>query len=265
MPTANQIYKALDHWVPFALQMDFDNAGFLVGKGGAEIQRILVSLDITEDVVEEAAQWGAQLIVSHHPVIFYPIKAIRYEEPVGRLLMALVERHIGAICCHTNLDAVQGGVNDVLASRAGLTDLELLRQDGIDPNGAPYGIGRVGTLANGPLPLPEYLKLLKKALRPNGLRYHDAGRPVSRVAVGGGACGDMMKDALAAGCDTFVTSDVKYNGFLDAKDWSINLIDAGHFPTEDVICPYIVDFLARTFIGVEVKQSVRHHEVISYA
>jgi putative NIF3 family GTP cyclohydrolase 1 type 2 len=179
--------------------------------------------------------------------------------------MALVEHRIGAICCHTNLDAVQGGVNDVLAQRAGLTEIGQLHQAGTDANGAPYGIGRVGTLIGGPIPLKDYLVQLKTALQPNGLRFCDAGRPVSRVAVGGGACADMLTDALAAGCDTFVTSDVRYNGFLDAKDWGINLIDAGHFPTEDVICPYLVDFLTNSFADLEVKKSQCHHEVISYA
>lgn len=265
MPTANQIYKALDACAPFALQMDFDNAGFLVGDGSAAVHRILVALDITEDVVREAAQWGAQLIVSHHPVIFHPIKAIRREEPVGRLLMMLIEHQIGAICCHTNLDAVQEGVNDVLARAVGLTELGQLRQTGTDERGAPYGIGRVGRLKGGPLPLRDYLLQVKEALHPNGLRFCDAGRPVSRVAVGGGACGDMLKDAVAAGCDTFLTSDVSYHVFLDARGWKINLIDAGHFPTEDVICTPLADFLDRSFADLEVRKSGCHREVISYA
>ena len=265
MPTAEAIYEALDRMAPFRLQMDFDNAGFLVGDGKAEISRVLVALDITDQVIEEAAAWDAELIVSHHPIIFHPVKVIRREDPVGRRLMALIERHVGAICCHTNLDAVRGGVNDRLAQQAGLTDIGQLHQDGVDENGAPYGIGRVGTLKDGPMSMEDYLVQLKGALKPNGMRFCDAGRPVSRVAVGGGACAGMLKDALTAGCDTFVTSDVKYDGFLDAKAWGINLIDAGHFPTEDVICPQLVEFLRKTFPDLTVKKSECHHEVISYS
>ena len=264
MTTANDIFHALDQMAPFSIQMDFDNAGFLVGRKDASVSKVMVSLDITEEVIEEAARWGAQLIVSHHPLIFHPLRAVRWEEPVGRCVMKLISRQMGAICCHTNLDAVQGGVNDLLAGQLGLTAVEQLHQDGVTADGAPYGIGRVGILASGTCSMPRFLDEVKRALKPNGLRYHDAGRPVFRVAVGGGACADMMQDALKLGCDTFVTSDVKYNGFLDARDWGLNLIDAGHFPTEDVVCPQLEAFLSDAFPGLEVVKSRLHREVISY-
>ena len=263
MPTVSDIYRFLDEKAPFRLQLSFDNAGFLVGDGSHPVTKILVALDITEAVVEEARAFGAELIVSHHPVIFFPAKRVTADEPLGRKLISLIRSDIAAICCHTNLDAVAGGVNDALAERAGLTGVEQLHQDGVDEQGRPYGIGRVGELAK-EMPLADYLTFLKRELAPNGLRYTDAGRPVRRVAVGGGACADMVKDALAKGCDTFVTSDVKYDGFLDAKALGINLIDAGHFPTEDVVCPRLTEWLLKAFPGVEVRKSECHHEVISY-
>lgn len=264
MATVREIYQYLDGLAPFSLQMDFDNAGFLVGRGDRQVTRLLVSLDITEEVVAEAAELGCQLIVSHHPVIFFPAKSITDADPTGRTLLALVERQIAAVCAHTNLDAVHGGVNDALAQKLGLVQIEQLKQDGVDASGRPYGIGRVGNTAGVPMYTPAFAAFVKEALGANGVRYVDARRPVRRVAVGGGACADMLKDALAMGCDTFVTADVKYNGFLDAKALGVNLIDAGHYPTEQVVVPVLAKWLESGFPKVEVLTTQRHKEVFSY-
>ncbi len=264
MASVREVVQYLDHLAPFSLQMEFDNAGFLVGRGDRSVSRILVSLDITEEVAAEAGELGAQLIVSHHPVIFHPVKALTDATPEGRILLGLAERNIAAICAHTNLDAVKGGVNDALAWKLGLTQVEQLRQEGLDPSGRPYGIGRVGTAAGTPCTAAAFAAFVKAALGANGVRYVDACRPVRRVAVGGGACADMMADALAQGCDTFVTADVKYNGFLDAKALGLNLIDAGHYPTEQVVCPVLVEWLSKGFPDVEIFPTQRHKEVFSY-
>ena len=264
MATVREVYQYLDGLAPFSLQMSFDNAGFLVGRGSAQVTRILVSLDITEEVAAEAVELGAELIVSHHPVIFHPAKSITDATPDGRILLALTEGKIAAICAHTNLDAVAGGVNDALAQRLGLVQVEQLHQDGVDAAGRPYGIGRVGNTTGAPSYAPAFAAFVKEALGSYGVRYVDARRPVRRVAVGGGACADMLGDALALGCDTFVTSDVKYNGFLDAKALGMNLIDAGHYPTEQVVCPVLADWLSRGFPKVEVLSTRRHQEAFSY-
>ena len=264
MATVRDIFAQMDQWAPFETQMDFDNAGFLVGRGEREVRKILVSLDITEPVADEAAEWGADLIVAHHPVIFHPVKRLTDETPTGRTLLALAERGIAAICAHTNLDAVAGGVNDALAQKLGLVQIEQLHQDGVDASGRPYGIGRVGNTVGAPMYAPAFAAFVKEALGANGVRYVDARRPVRRVAVGGGACADMLRDALALGCDTFVTADVKYNGFLDAKALGVNLIDAGHYPTEQVVCPVLAKWLSSGFPQVEIVPTNRHKEVFSY-
>ncbi|MFR4560621.1 MAG: Nif3-like dinuclear metal center hexameric protein [Flavonifractor plautii] len=128
-------------------------------------------------------------------------------DPDGRVLLALAEHRIAAICAHTNLDAVAGGVNDALAQKLGLVQIEQLHQDGVDGSGRPYGIGRVGSTTGGPMYAPAFAAFVKE-VGANGVRYVDARRPVRRVAVGG-ACADLLRDALALGCDTFVTADVK--------------------------------------------------------
>lgn len=262
MTTVQDIYDLLQAKAPFELQLGFDNAGFLVGRHDAPVSRVLVALDITEAVAAEAASSGCQLIVSHHPVIWGGAKSVTDQTVMGRKLLALVENGVAAICAHTNLDAVADGVNDALARKLALTDIRQLKQDGVDGQGRAYGIGRVGTVDE--QPLYDFALFVKDSLDANGVRLVDGGRRVHKVAVGGGACADMMTDALAHGCDTFVTSDVKYDGFLDAKALGLNLIDAGHYPTENVVCPVLRDWLLDAFPALEVSISKVHQEVFSY-
>lgn len=262
MTTVGKVFDFLQEKAPFELQEGFDNAGFLVGKEDASVSKILVTLDITEQVVQEAAEKGVQLIVAHHPVIFGEVKSLTDQTVTGRILLSLVEHGIAAICAHTNLDSVEGGVNDALALRLGLADIGQLKQAGVDGQGRPYGIGRVGLVPE--QPLYDFAMAVKRLLGANGIRLVDGGKPVHMIAVGGGACADMMGDALAQGCDTFVTSDVKYHQFLEARALGLNLVDAGHFPTENVICPVMRNWLSKGFPEVSVAVSQRHAEVFSY-
>ncbi len=263
MATVKEIYAYLDQKAPFFIQSDFDNAGFLVGRGEAEVNCLLVALDITEEVVAEAAEKGAQLIVAHHPVLFHPAKSITDGDPAGRRVLCLIEHGIAAICAHTNLDKAAGGVNDMLAAAAGLCEVKQLHREGTQPDGASYGIGRVGVL-EAPCSLSDYACRIKGALNANGVRYLSGGVPVSRVAVGGGACGSMLAEAAALGCDTFVTADVKYDVFLDAGAIGMNLIDAGHFPTENVVCPAIIKWLQEGFPDLKVMLSGAHTDAIQF-
>ena len=255
MPTIHDIESALYALAPKALAAEWDNVGLLAGSADREVRNVLVALDITEPVVDEAERMGVDLIVSHHPVIFHPVKSITDRDPSGRLLIRLVRSGTGAVCMHTNLDAAQGGVNDALASALGLQDAAPV---------AEGGIARIGTLPE-TMALPGFLARVRNALRPNGIRYVDGGRPIRKAAVGGGACGDFLWEAAALGCDAFVTADLKYNHFLDAGALGLTVIDAGHFPTEDVVCPVVVRYLREKFPGVQVEKSAVHREVIQYA
>ena len=256
MTTVRDVERFLYDWAPAGLAAEWDNVGLLVGDPEREVRRILTTLDITEAVVEEAIGAGVDLIVSHHPVMncaWHPVQTLRTDDRQGRILTKLVENHISAICMHTNLDAAEGGVNDILAKKLGLLDTEYLNEE---------KIGRVGTLKC-ELPLVEFTRFVVKSLGCNGLRYTDCGKPVHRVAVGGGACGDYIAQAVALGCDTFVTSDLRYHDFLDTKE--LNLIDAGHFPTEQVVVPELCRRLQAVFPAVSVSTSTSHQtEVIQY-
>lgn len=257
MPTVREIEQSLFDWAPRELAADWDNVGHLLGSPGDTVSRVLTALDITEDVADEALALGCQLIVSHHPVMnckWLPVQTVREDRPQGHLLLKLLRNNISAICMHTNLDAAQRGVNDLLAKALHLADPVPLHES---------GIGRHGFLPE-PMALPEFVRFVSQTLGCNGVRYAGAGRPVFHVAVGGGACGDFENDAIAAGCDTFVTSDLSYHQFLDAAGKGIALIDAGHFPTEDLICGEIVSYLSARFPQLAVTKSASHREVIQY-
>lgn len=257
--TVSQIYDMMDGKAPFRYQLGFDNAGFLVGRRSAEVKRVLVALDITKAVVEEAVELGAQLIVSHHPVIWDGVKQLTDATPGGDLLLYMAEHGIAAICAHTNLDAVAEGVNDALAHQLGLTDVAQLSQDGVDEQGRAYGIGRVGLAPE--QTVDQFAAWVKQRLDAACVRVVDSGKPVHKVAVGGGSCGSMLADALEAGCDTFVTADIKYDVFLEAKALGLNLLDAGHYPTENVVCPVVAGWLREAFPDITVTISQKHQEI----
>lgn len=253
MSTVREIEQALFSAAPYYMKEDWDNIGHLCGRSDAKVSRVLVALDPFREVVREAVDCGAQLVVSHHPVIFGAAKSVTDATETGRTLLEAIEHGIAIVCMHTNLDSAPGGVNDRLAETLGLTELNVLDPAGKDEQGIDYGIGRVGSVQE--QTLEEFLPKVKAALGCDGIRYADAGKPVCKVAVGGGACSDMFPLALALGCDTFVTSDVKYNGFIDAKDAGINLIDAGHYQTEQVVVDHLVALLREKFPDLEIIKS----------
>ena len=258
MPTVREIEQALFELAPREGAMDWDNVGHLLGDPDSQVSRVLVALDITEDVADEALAHGCELIVAHHPVMnckWLPVQTVRSDTPQGHLLLKLLRHGVSAVCMHTNLDIARGGVNDCLAEALELVDP--------GPLGDEDGLCRMGTLP-APMPLAEFAAFVCKALDANGVRFADAGKPVRRVAVGGGACGEFEDDAIRAGCDTFVTADLSYHQFLDAAGKGINLIDAGHFPTEDPVCKKIISYLTARFPELAVSKAASHGEVIQY-
>ena len=257
MPIAGDIEQALFALAPGEGAMEWDNVGLLLGDPQQPVSRALVALDITEEVADEAIAQGCELIVAHHPLMncrWLPVQSIREDTQQGHLLRKLLRHDICAICMHTNLDVAWGGVNDALAEALELRDTEPLCEN---------GLGRVGTLPQ-PMSLVDFARFVSQRLGCNGLRYADAEKPVYRVAVGGGACGEFEVNAVCAGCDTYVTGDLSYHQFLDAKGKGINLIDAGHFPTEDPVCAHLIQYLSEQFPELSVMKSASHREVIQY-
>lgn len=246
--TVRQILEYLETLAPTHMKYDWDNVGLLCGSREKEVKKILVALDPFMDVCEEAVQIGADLIVTHHPLIFKPCKSVTDEDPVGKSILCLVSHGIAAVNAHTNLDCAPGGVNDVLAKTLGLTDVQI-----IDPIGENYGLLRKGNVQE--QTLEDFLQIVKEKLGTPVLRYADGGKPVFCVAVGGGSCGDEYEAAIKAGCDTLVTADIKYNQFWDAQELGLNLIDAGHYYTENPICTVLAQKLQNVFPELEIVLS----------
>ena len=261
MATVREIAASFEQRVPTSMKMDFDNPGFLVGNGDTEVTKVLFSLDITDEVIAEAKEVGAQLIMSHHP-LFFSVKDANTDTLIGRKIVAMLSAGISCICLHTNLDAVVGGVNDALMAVLGIPMEGILEPYGEYVDGKPYGMGRYGYVSE--RSLQDFLPQVKTALNCNGLRYISGGKPVHKVAVCGGSGSSLLEEVKALGCDTFITGDVKHNGFLDARDMEINLIDAGHFSTENVVIPVLEQMLKQDFPGTETYISQVHTQPEQY-
>jgi len=243
-----------------------DNVGFLVGAGCTPVKKLLVALDVTSGVITEALDTGAELIVAHHPM-FFSLNSVTDTNVTGKKIISMLSGGVSAICMHTNLDAACGGVNDALAVAVGIADsgMDVQPLSVYDPlpGGENESYGKVGYLKTA-CSLPEYLNFLKTALDANGLRYYDAGRDVYKVALASGAGGVDWPNAIKSGCDTFITADVKYHLFLEAMEMGINLIDGGHFCTENVVSRVLVEKLGAAFPDIDVALSKAHKQVIRF-
>lgn len=262
MATVDDIAQYMESIAPKYMAESWDNVGLLCGDPRQTVHKILVALDPFEDVCAEAIEMGAELIVTHHPLIFVAPKSITEDTSVGRSIRTLCRHNISAINAHTNYDCAPGGVNDVLAQTLGLSQVSVISPSGTDDQGRPWGLLRQGFVQE--QTLEDFLALVKQKLGTPALRYADGGKQVHHVAVGGGACASELMDAYDAGCDTFVTSDVKYNQFWDAQDLGMNLIDAGHFYTENPAAKVLADKLQQAFPEIQVEFSRNHADCMKF-
>ena len=255
MTTVTDIMAFMETLAPSALKMDWDNVGLNCGSKQSPVRRILVALDPFEHVCQEAVDREADLLVTHHPLIFRPWPMVTDDAAITRGLMNLVRHGISHFCAHTNLDCASGGVNDVLAATLGLTNVTTVPND-------THGLLRCGEVEE--QALSSFLAVVKEALHCDALRYCDGGKPVRKVAVGGGGCAGGLYDVICAGCDTFVTSDVKYNEYWDAYEQGVNLIDAGHFHTENPVVRAVAEKIAAAFPEIDVIISKTHADCMKF-
>ena len=248
MPKNREIYDIIQQIAPFQNQMEFDNAGFLVGDREAECRGILVALDVTEEAIRCAVEEGCNLIVTHHPVIFEPLKTVTAES----LVFKLIKNGLSVISAHTNLDMSEGGVNDTLAQRLGLCDV-----CGVVPFGEVYE-ARIGKTES-PLSPNEFASYLKQRLPNAAIKYVAGKTAIKKVGVCSGSGGSLLKEMAAQQVDAFVTADVKHNVFLESAQLGISLYDCGHFDTEDVIVDKLKAQLLKEF---GIKTVAFHSELI---
>ena len=225
--TVRELYEFLEERYPASLSEEWDHDGLMCCPDPeAEVTAVLSALDVTERAIERAVEIGANVILSHHPLIFDPITAVRADQPVGRKLLALLGAGISVISLHTRADAAPGGVNALLA-----TALDLYQ---VVPFG--NGLGRCGLLdADGDVTVADFARSAAAALSSPAVIYGDAGLPVRCVAVVGGSGKSMIAAAKEAGADTLISGRLSYETVNEAGALGINLVEAGHFYTEALL------------------------------
>ncbi len=263
--TVIEFYRALEAHIPPSLSCTWDHDGLSICPDpDAPVRGVLVALDATEDAVDAAIRQECNIILTHHPMLFRALPSVTDHSTEGRKVMRLIRGGISTMAFHTRLDALTGGVNDILAARLGLSDIAPFGESD-SADGAP--IGRIGILKE-PAFLDEFAHTVKTALsipetiggtyiehiEPGAcpVTFVGCGKPVYRVAVLGGAGEDDIAAAVSAGADTYVTGEIGYHTFSDAPYGDINLIAAGHYFTEFPVCVYLCNIAASLCPGVPV-------------
>lgn len=252
--TVKEVYAFIDGLAPFATQEAFDNAGLLVGHPDWAVSGIMFAMDVTERVLDEAAAHGANLIVSHHPMMFSGRKNMTESDYEGKLLCRMIRNHMALIAAHTNLDRAPGGINDVLAAACGLTNI------------SGEGFMRVGDLPDGTTVAALVERLthtLGTTVRVMGQLPAD--RLLRRMAVGGGAASDFWEDAIASGADVFLTGEMKHHHALALAGAGVLALEAGHFATEEPGIFALADALQKHIDDVQYSVCVYKSQAGAYA
>ncbi len=228
MTKVREIASAIEEFAPLRLQESYDNAGLQVGDPEAEVSAVLLCLDVTEDILEEARRRSCSMVVSHHPLIFHGLKSLTGADETQRLVMQAFRNNIAIYSAHTNLDSAWDGVSHEMAHTIGVENLRPLEPS--EPDGTT-GLGVIGDLPA--TPKLELLRRIKDKFQVKCLKYSAGKRQlvVKKVALCGGSGASLIQTAIAAGADMFVTADIKYHDFTGYGD-SILLADIGHFESE---------------------------------
>lgn len=254
MARIRDIYNFIDDIAAFEKQLDFDNSGFLIGNIESKVSKAVVSLDITTQVIEEAESVGAELIISHHPVIFKALKAVFSDS----LIYSLIQKNIAVISAHSNLDFAENiGVNANLGRYLNLKNIKPIFYHRTIP------VLFEGEILNS-LESKCFAECVKKSLMLKNLRYIKSARPIKRVSFSCGAAGDLVYQAIKSGSDAFVSGDIKYHDFLAAKEANMTVVDAGHFATEDMAIQNLTDILAQKFPEITFNKSRSHRDIVEF-
>ena len=243
MTTIQKVMDSLEEWAPLSYQEGYDNAGLVVGDPKTEIKGVVITLDSTEEVVEEAIHLGANLIIAHHPIVFKGLKKFNGSNYVERTVIKAIKNNIAIYACHTNLDAVMTGVNSKICDLLNVKNRSILSlKQGEDEAGA----GMIGDLTE-PMDEMEFLEEVKKTFNTGAIKYTKLlNKKVKKVAVCGGSGSFLLNDAIQKKADVFITSDVKYHQFFDA-DGQLVIADIGHFESEICTQELIYDHLSEKF------------------
>lgn len=250
-----ELYACLDKIAPFEYQEEWDNSGLLVGDMEAEVKKILVTLDVTSDVIDMAVQSKADLIISHHPLIFSPLKKINSQNFISKRVLKLAQENIGLISMHTNMDAT--GLEEVTRELLKINKYKPLVENEKFPN-LGVGFGTVGKFIDESgnevdITLREAVIRTKTGFMTDVVKvYGDLDSMVGKVAVCTGSGKSFIEDCLKNHCDLYITGDITYHDALDARERGLSIIDAGHFGTEIIFTELVSAFLKMNIPDVEV-------------
>lgn len=254
MAKVKDIFNFINEIAPFEKALSFDNCGLIVGEKEKNIKNVLLSLDITKDVVEEAKNLSVDLIISHHPVIFKPISTIKTDSIVS----LLCKNDISAICAHTNLDMADKGVNFQLAKKLNIKNTSPLTYEEEKP------LGLIGNLSS-ELECEEFAGYVKNSLGCKGVRYTEfKNKKIKTVAVCSGSGGEFYKKAYEKGADAMVTGEIKHSQIIAANELGIMVVDAGHYKTENVILEPLKNMLEEKFKNISFYLSQSFTDKINY-
>ena len=255
-----KIVDTLNRWAPTEQAEDFDNVGLIIGDINYDLTGVLISLDTTEEIIDEALEKNCNLIISFHPIIFSGIKKITPNSYVEKTIIKAIENKISIYSIHTSLDNHPQGVNYEISKRLGLINSEILIPKN---NNKIIGMGRIGELQNS-LGEDDFICHLKNTMKTNVIRHSKLlGKKIKRVAVLGGSGAFGIKNSISQNADAYVTSDLKYHNFFEAND-KIVLFDIGHYESEQFTKNLIHDYLTKKFPSFAIVLAITNTNPVNY-
>ncbi len=255
--TVKKIADHIEKLAPKELAEPWDNVGLMVGDMDKKVSTVYVALDGTSRNVREAVALGADMIITHHPLIFTSINRVTEQDTTGSVIINLIKNDIALYSAHTNFDLADGGMNDILCDKLDIVDTRhYYDSECVDGNGKPLdNIGRVGRLDT-PIEMADYVDYVRNVLGCAAISYTgDPSEVITTAAVCSGSGGDLIYCAYNAGADVYITSEIKHHEAQLALELGINLIDAGHFETENIIRGFMKDYLKAEFPELKILKS----------
>jgi len=246
--TVLDVAKVMELLAPLELAESYDNPGLQVGSYSQQVKKVFIALDMDCDTLSDAKKCGADMIITHHPHFFSPIKRLDLSEEKAYIASELIKSGISLYSAHTNLDSADGGVNDELAKRLGLCNVEKITADGFT--------SRMGETEE--TTLLEFAKAVKEKLGCETVRFTgEPDKKIKKVALCGGSGAFLLDEAKENGCDVLVAGEAKYNHYQHSEFLEISLVEAGHFETENIILEKISEFLLNNICDIETVISKR--------